>query len=140
VAIPLLGSASADELEPVEAVNDAIIAPLTGTPGDEGRGRTIVTSRQKGLCLLCHSGPFPDQRFQGNLAPSLQGVGSRLTEAQLRLRVVDSRRVHPATIMPPYHSTQGLTRVGQAWAGKTILSAQDIEDVVAFLVTLKDAP
>ena len=110
---------------------------LTGQPGDATRGRAIVANRQLGLCLLCHSGPIPEEPFQGNLAPSLAGAGSRLTEGQLRLRMVDSRRVNPQSIMPAYHRTAGLERVGSAWQGKTILSAQQIEDVVAYLATLK---
>lgn len=111
---------------------------LSGQPGDPGRGRGIVVSRQTGLCLLCHSGPFPQEPFQGNLAPNLTGTGSRWSTAQLRLRLVDSRRLNPDTIMPAYHSTEGLTNVGPAWRDKTILSAQQIEDVVAFLATLRD--
>ncbi len=119
-------------------VGDAIPSPLAGLVGDPVRGRAIVVTRQKGLCLLCHSGPFPEERFQGDLAPSLAGAGSRSSEGQLRLRMVDSRMVNPTSIMPAYHRTEGLTRVGPAFAGKTILSAQEIEDVVAFLKTLTD--
>jgi L-cysteine S-thiosulfotransferase len=111
---------------------------LTGIPGDPARGRAIVASRQVGLCLLCHSGPFPEERFQGNLAPDLTGAGKRWSEAQLRLRIVDSSRVNPTTIMPAYHVTSGLVRVAPAWRGKPVLSAQQIEDVVAFLMTLGD--
>jgi sulfur-oxidizing protein SoxX len=96
-----------------------------------------VLDRQVGLCLLCHSGPFPDERFQGNLAPSLAGVGTRLSEGQIRLRIVDASRVNPQTIMPPYFRTEGTQRVAPAYRGKTVLSAEQIEDVVAFLVTLK---
>jgi sulfur-oxidizing protein SoxX len=96
--------------------------------------------RQRGLCLLCHTGPFPEQRFQGDLAPDLRGVGSRWSEGQLRLKLVDSRRLNPATIMPSYYSTDGLIRVGRAWQGKPVLSAEQIEDVVAFLATLTEAP
>jgi sulfur-oxidizing protein SoxX len=118
--------------------NEAMPEPLTGARGDPGRGRAIVTNRQVGLCLLCHSGPFPEERFQGNLAPSLAGAGGRWTEDQLRLRIVDSSRLNPATIMPSYYRTEGLARVAPAWRGKSILSAEQIEDVVAFLVTLKD--
>ncbi|MBL6079161.1 sulfur oxidation c-type cytochrome SoxX [Belnapia sp. T18] len=111
---------------------------LTGEPGDAARGRAIVTSRQRGLCLLCHAGPFPEERFQGDLAPSLAGAGARLTEGQLRLRLVDGRRLNPDTIMPSYYRTEGLVRVGPAWQGRPILAAGEIEDVVAFLVTLRD--
>jgi sulfur-oxidizing protein SoxX len=134
------GPAHAQGLVPYTIVGDAIPAPLIGSRGDAARGRAIVVDRQKGLCLLCHSGPFPEQRFQGNLAPDLQGTGSRWSEGQLRLRLVDSRRLNPATIMPPYYATEGLTRVGRAWRGKPVLSAEQIEDVVAFLTTLKEIP
>jgi sulfur-oxidizing protein SoxX len=113
---------------------------LTGARGDAGRGRAVVVDRQKGLCLLCHSGPFPEQRFQGTLAPDLRGVGSRWSEGQLRLRVINSSRLNPATIMPSYYRVDGLTRVGPAWQGKPVLDAEQIEDVVAFLRTLKEAP
>jgi L-cysteine S-thiosulfotransferase len=121
-------------------VGDAIPEPLTGARGNADRGRAIVVDRQKGLCLLCHSGPFPEQRFQGTLAPNLQGAGSRWSEGQLRLRVVDSSRLNPASIMPSYYRVDGLTRVGRIWQGKPVLDAEQIEDVVAFLVTLKEAP
>jgi len=130
----------AQELRSFAVVEDAIPEPLTGIKGDPARGRAIVVDRQKGLCLLCHSGPFPEQRFQGDLAPDLRGVGSRWSEGQLRLRLVDSRRLNPATIMPPYYSIEGLTRVGRVWQGKPVLSAEQIEDVVAFLATLTEAP
>jgi len=117
---------------------DAIPASLTGAKGNPARGRAIVANRQVGLCLLCHSGPFPEERFQGNLAPDLTGAGKRWSEGQLRLRIVDSARINPATIMPAYHRTEGLVRVAPAWRGKPVLSAEQIEDVVAFLMTLKD--
>jgi sulfur-oxidizing protein SoxX len=117
---------------------DALPDSLTGARGDPARGRAIVANRQAGLCLLCHSGPFPEERFQGNLAPDLRGAGTRLSEGQLRLRMVDSARVNPATIMPPYHRTAGLARVAPTFRGKPVLSAAEIEDVVAFLTTLRD--
>jgi len=117
---------------------DAIPESLTGAKGDPVRGRAIVASRQVGLCLLCHSGPFPEERFQGNLAPDLRGAGARWSEGQLRLRIVDSSRINPATIMPAYHRSEGLVRVAPAWRGRPVLSAEQIEDVVAFLMTLRD--
>jgi L-cysteine S-thiosulfotransferase len=132
--------AGAQALRPFTVVGDAIPESLTGARGDAGRGRAVVVDRQKGLCLLCHSGPFPEQRFQGTLAPDLRGVGSRWSEGQLRLKVVDSSRLNPATIMPSYYRVDGLRRVGRAWQGKPVLDAGQIEDVVAFLATLKEAP
>ena len=119
------------------ASNDAIDTPLTKIPSDPMRGRAIVADRQKGLCLLCHSAPIPEIRQQGDLAPSLAGAGARLTPAQLRARVVDNRRVNPQSIMPAYYKTEGLNRVGAQWKDKTLLTAQEIEDVVAYLGTLK---
>lgn len=118
-------------------VGDAVARPLTTTPGDVTRGRAIVVDRHVGLCLLCHPGPFPDERFQGTLAPDLAGVGSRYGEDQLRLRIVDAKQVNPASIMPAYYRVVAGARVGEAWRGKPVLDAQQIEDVVAFLVTLK---
>jgi sulfur-oxidizing protein SoxX len=115
---------------------DEIPASLTGAKGDPQRGRAIVANRQVGLCLLCHSGPFPEERFQGNLAPDLR-TAARLTEGELRLRLVDPARANPQTIMPAYFRTEGLTRVAPSQRGKSILTAEQIEDVVAYLLTLK---
>jgi sulfur-oxidizing protein SoxX len=118
-------------------VRDAIPASLTGQKGDAAKGRAIVTNRQVGLCLLCHNGPFPEERFQGNLAPDLNGVADRYSEGQLRLRIVDPSRINAQTIMPAYLKTEGLMRVARPFEGKPILSAEQIEDVVAFLLTLR---
>jgi sulfur-oxidizing protein SoxX len=117
-------------------VGDAIPASLTGAPGNADRGLAIVTNRQTGLCLLCHTGPYTE-RFQGTMAPDLSGAGARWSEGQLRLRMVDAARINPDTIMPPYYRVEGLNRVSPGFRGKTILSAEQIEDVVAYLVTLK---
>ena len=130
--------ARAEPLQPYEVVGDAIPAPLTQTPGDAVRGRAIVVNRRVGLCLLCHSGPFPEEKLQGDLAPDLAGTGARWSVGQLRLRLVDARRLNPESIMPPYYRIDGLDRVAPAFRGKPIFSAQQIEDVVAFLATLRD--
>ena len=116
--------------------DDSIPDSLTGSKGDPVRGRAIVANRQVGLCLLCHSGPFPEEHFQGNLAPDLRGAG-RLTEGQIRQRLVDPSKVNPQTIMPAYYRTEGLNRVAPSLRGKTLLTAEQIEDVVAYLLTLK---
>ena len=105
--------------------------------GNPGQGRAIVADRQVGMCLLCHRAPIPEERFQGDLAPDLAGVGARLSKDELRARIVDPRRANSKTIMPAYFSTEGLTRVAPAYRGKTIFSAQQVEDVVAYLATLK---
>jgi len=119
-------------------VGDAAPASLTGAPGDAASGRKLVLNRHVGLCLLCHSGPFPEERFQGTIAPDLEGVGARLSEGQIRLRIVDPGRINPETIMPAYFRTEGLRRVAPAFRGKTVLTAEQIEDIVAFLATLKE--
>ncbi|HVO06307.1 MAG TPA: sulfur oxidation c-type cytochrome SoxX [Burkholderiaceae bacterium] len=121
-------------------VGDGIPKPLTDEKPNVENGRRIVTDRLQGLCVMCHSGPFPEARFQGNLATNLAGAGSRWSEAQLRLRLVDASRLNPQTIMPSYYRTENLERVGWQWRGQPILSAQQIEDVVAFLRTMRDAP
>jgi L-cysteine S-thiosulfotransferase len=135
LAVP--GFAAAQELRTYAVIGDAIPNSLTGTSGDAARGRSLVLSRAS-TCILCHGGPFPEERFQGDLAPSLAGSGGRWSEGQLRLRLVDASRLNTATIMPSYYRIDGLTRVGSAWRGKPILSAEQIEDMVAYLVTLRE--
>jgi len=139
-ASPLGSAALADEtpLRPYEVVGDAIPESLTGAKGDPVRGRAIVASRQTGLCLLCHAGPFPEERIQGNIGPDLAGAGARWSEGQLRLRIVDATRLNPETVMPPYYRVAGLNRVASAFKGKPVLTAEQVEDVVAFLTTLRD--
>jgi len=127
-----------EQLRAFTVTGDAITESLTGGRGDAARGRAIITSRQVGLCLLCHTGPFPEERLQGTLAPDLAGAGARWSEGQLRLRIVDAASVNPDTIMPPYYRIEGLRRVSPSFRGKPVLSAEQIEDVVAFLATLRD--
>jgi L-cysteine S-thiosulfotransferase len=146
----VLALAAAPALRPVHAqaepdlrkrytiVGDGIPQPLTSDAPNADNGRRIVTERQTGLCVLCHSGPFPEVRFQGDIATNLAGTGSRWSEAQLRLRLVDASQLNPQTIMPSYYRTQGLERVSWQYRGQPVLNAQQIEDVVAFLKTLKD--
>ncbi len=117
-------------------VGDSVYESLSSVPGDATRGRAIVASRQTGLCILCHSGPFPEERFQGNLAPELGASVARLTAPQLRARMVDASHFNPNTIMPAYYKTGHLNRVAPKFAGQTILNGQEIEDVVAFLLSL----
>ena len=133
-ALPCSGRAQS--LQPYAVVGDAIPASLTGAAGDPARGRALVLNRTS-TCILCHSGPFPEEKFQGDLAPDLSGSGGRWSEGQLRLRIVDPSRLNPATIMPSYYRIDGMVRVGTAWRGKPILSAEQIEDIVAYLVTLR---
>lgn len=138
LAVAACGPARAEPLQPYEIVGDAIPQPLTATPGDPARGRAVVINRRVGLCLLCHSGPFPEEKLQGNLAPDLAGTGARWSIGQLRLRLVDASRLNGETIMPPYYRIDRLDRVAPAFRDKPIFSAQQIEDVVAFLATLRD--
>lgn len=132
MAVPTMASAQA-----AMVTGDAVVQSLTGSAGDPARGRAIIADRQKGFCLLCHGGPFPEEPLQGNLAPSLEGAGSRWNEGQLRLRLMDNKRVNPESIMPAYHRIEGLNRVGATWRDRPILSAAEIEDVLAFLMGLK---
>ena len=115
---------------------DEIREPLAPR-GDAARGRSVVVKPDAGACLLCHA--VPGERVSGNLAPTLAGVGARLSLGQLRLRVVDSMRLNPDTPMPSYYRMEGLNQVAAAYRGKTILSAQQVEDVVAYLATLQEA-
>jgi L-cysteine S-thiosulfotransferase len=139
VAAAIALPCAADEagLRSYVVAGDAIPQSLTGVPGDAARGRALVLDRSL-TCILCHSGPFPETRFQGDLAPNLAGAGSRWSEGHLRLRLVDASRLNPATIMPSYYRLDGLVRVGTVWRGKPILSAEQIEDIVAYLASLRD--
>lgn len=124
-------------LVPYRVVGDAIPAPLAGQQGNAERGRAVAFDPERGNCTICHPIPGGKPRQQGDVGPPLEGVGSRLTEGQIRLRIVDGTRINPHTIMPPYHRIEGLNRVGPSWRGKPVLSAGEIEDLVAYLRTLK---
>ena len=133
----LPATARAQALREYAVVGDAIPQSLTGAAGDAARGRALVLERSS-TCILCHSGPFPETRFQGDLAPDLAGAGGRWSEGQLRLRLVDASSLNPATIMPSYYRLDGLVRAGPAWRGKPILSVEQIEDMVAYLSSLRE--
>ena len=121
LVLPLLAAA---QVQPFTVVGDAIPMSLTGAPGDAASGRAIIANRQVGLCLLCHTGPFAEERFQGNLAPNMSGAGLRWSEGQLRLRLVDASRLNAASIMPAYYRTTGFNRVASAMQGKPLLAEQ----------------
>jgi sulfur-oxidizing protein SoxX len=131
------GIAASQTLRPYVVTGDSIQESLTGSPGDATRGRALVLERTN-TCILCHSGPWPEEKFQGDLAPSLAGAGSRWSTGQLRLRLADASRLNAATIMPSYYRLDGLDRVAPAFRGKPILSAEQIEDIVAYLATLRE--
>jgi L-cysteine S-thiosulfotransferase len=118
-------------------VEDAIPEPLTDQPGDPARGHRIVLDREGGDCTICHAMPLPQRQFHGTVGPPLDGVGSRYTAAELRLRIVDPKVIIPETIMPAYYKVGGLHRVIDRYDGKPILTAQQVEDVVAYLLTLR---
>jgi sulfur-oxidizing protein SoxX len=139
-AAALSANAAAQPLVKFEVRGDEIRQSLSGQPGDAARGRDVALNRTIGACLLCHAAPGSTERFAGNIAPTLAGVGARLSPAQLRLRVVDSTRVNPDTPMPAYYRTEGLNQVAAAYRDKPVLTAQQVEDVVAWLATLKEPP
>ncbi len=132
-----ISATGAEVLRPFVVVGDAIPGSLAAARGSVRRGREVVASREGGNCLLCHRMPLPEERFQGSIGPDLSGVASRLSEGQIRLRIVDASRLNPATIMPPYYRVDGLHRVMAAYRGKPVLTAEQVEDVVALLLTFR---
>lgn len=116
-------------------IADTIPIPLTERPGDASIGVTIFAKREQGHCVLCHAIDTLDVPFQGNVGPDLSDIGARLTPAQIRLRIVDASRVNPNTVMPPYYRTSQLNQVATAYTDAPMLSAQDIEHLVAYLTS-----
>lgn len=131
-----VGGCAAPEAPDSRAPLASVDRPLTEVPGDPSRGREVLLGRD-GNCLLCHAVPETGARFMGNLGPPLSGIATRMSAGELRLRLIDSRRLNPETIMPSYFSTAGLVDVAGAYRGKTVLTAQQIEDTIAYLMTLR---
>ncbi len=144
VVLPIPPTLAADPARPPQAYvqwkaeDYAIKEPLGGLTGDATRGRAIAGDQHRGNCLACHKLPIPEEKFFGNLGPSLIGIGSRQPVGMIRLHVVDQSRFNPETVMPGYYRPpQQLHRVAKALRGRTWLTAQEVEDVVAYLATLK---
>lgn len=135
----MIGAASAEEMVTYDVVDEiSIPVSLTGKPGDPVEGRKVAINRKLGNCLACHKMPIPEEPFHGETAPDLAGVAGRYEEGELRLRVVDPKIVNPATMMPAFYRIDGLNRVMKDFEGKPMLTAQQVEDVVAYLGTLKE--
>jgi sulfur-oxidizing protein SoxX len=138
VVLGLAAPAARQEVAPFVASGDAVAAPLGGLSGSSERGARIVRNRETANCLICHTIPDRSETFMGEVGPPLAGVGARLTPGQIRLRLIDPTLVNPAAVMPAYHRVAGLMHVDERWRGRPVLSAQDIEDVVAYLSALKE--
>ena len=123
---------------PDEVVDEfSIPKALTDAAGDPDRGRKIAINRKQGNCLACHILPIPEESFHGETGPDLHGVAGRYTAGELRLRIVDPKVINPGTLMPAFYRNDGFHRVAKNFKGKAILDAQQVEDLVAYLMTLK---
>jgi sulfur-oxidizing protein SoxX len=132
------GAAWAGGLVDYRVEDGAIPQPLTDQPGMPERGKAVVLDPERGNCVICHPMPIPEVEFQGDVGPDLAGAGSRYDAGQLRLRLVDPKHLNPDTVMPAYYRVEGLHRVLNRYRGEPILTAQEVEDVVAYLLTLKE--
>jgi len=138
LTVAIATNATAAEMAMYKVVKgESIPKSLTGKAGDPANGRKLAIDRKKGNCLACHVMPIPEQSFHGLVGPELKGVAGRLSEGEIRLRIVNSKIVNPDTIMPAFYKKDGLTRVLKKFKGKTMLSAAEVEDVVAYVKTLK---
>lgn len=124
-------------IQPYKIVDMAIPQALTDQAGDPDNGKKVFVHRKKGNCLTCHSAPIPEEQFHGTVGPDLQGVGDRMTAGEMRLRIVNPRFVNPETTMIPMYKTEPAVQVKDEFEGKPILTAQEVEDVIAYLQTLK---
>ena len=132
-----VAAADLAEMPPLQVVADGAPVALSASAGDAGRGRSLLVARESANCVLCHVVPDADMRFPGDVGPSLAGVGARFSVAQLRLRVADNLRVNPSSVMPSYYKVAGLDRVAAQYAGRPVLTGAEVEDVVAYLATLR---
>jgi sulfur-oxidizing protein SoxX len=121
-----------------EVEGDAVPAALGGLRGEAASGKAVVLDRRRGNCLICHAFPLEGEPFQGEIGPPMMGVGARLSAGQIRLRLIDQSRINPQTLMPPYYRVDRLTDVAPEWRGRPALTAQEIEDVVAYLTSLTE--
>lgn len=128
---------AAEKLVKYVVKDGAITKSLTGKPGDAVKGRNVAINRKKGNCLACHVLPIPEQTFHGNIGPELNGVAGRLSEGEVRARIVNPKLANEGTIMPAFYKNEGFTRVLKGFEGKSLLSASEVEDVVAYVMTLK---
>lgn len=140
-SLPMAAVAADAPIEPFMPYtmkDDAIPDPIGGLKGDPARGRKLAIASSKGNCLACHDLPIPEEEFHGEVGPSLLGLGSRYNEGQIRMRIVNIQELIPSSLMPPmYKNPAELTQVAKKFQGKTILTAQEVEDVVAYLMTVK---
>jgi sulfur-oxidizing protein SoxX len=139
-AAPAAGAPPLSEaaMLPYEVTGDAVPGALGGLQGDAARGKAVVLDRRRGNCLICHVFPIEGEPFPGEIGPSMAGVGARLSAGQIRLRLIDQSRINSQTLMPPYYRIDGLANVAPEWRGRPALTAQEIEDVVAYLAGLTE--
>ena len=138
LAVACQPSERAAELDQLR-VGDALPTPLTTLAGQPEIGKRIFTEREAGHCVLCHSMAGLETEFQGTIGPELTGIGSRLTPGQIRLRIVDYDRLVPGALMPSYHRTHDLYQVAEPYRGDPILTAMQVEHLVAYLGSQTDA-
>ena len=131
-----VAAAESAALVSYRVVDDTIPTPLTFRAGDPENGRAVYVDRERGHCLLCHQAAGVDEPFPGTIGPDLSDVGLRFTAAEMRYRIVDPTRSNPETVMPAYYRVDGLNQVGQQYVAKPVLTAQEVEDLIAFLQTL----